>query len=70
MHRVGVELTELNWTINNTGITLPDDHSLDIHINPAIYDTPVGDSLPYHHNNNILLAKTNSMTNCRKFLWI
>jgi hypothetical protein len=61
---------ELNWAINTAGITLPDIHSMDIPINPAIYDTPVGDSLPYHHNNNIFLAKTNCTTNCRKFLWI
>ena len=70
LNGLGPYTVELNWAINNTGITLPDVHSLDIPINPTIYDTPVGDSLPYHHNNNILLAKTNSMTNCRKFLWI
>ena len=70
LNGLGPYTVELNWAINNTGITLPDVHSLDIPINPTIYDTPVGDSLPYHHNNNIFLAKTNCTTNCRKFLWI
>ncbi len=52
LNGLGPYTVELNWAIHTAGITLPDIHSVDIPINPAIYDTPVGDSLPYHHNNN------------------
>ena len=59
---------ELKWT-EETGSSNTDLESMELPVNPPPYDTPTTDSLPFDHDNNILLAKFDCHFG-RKFLWL
>jgi hypothetical protein len=59
---------ELKWT-EETGSSNTDLESMVLPVNPPPYDTPITDSLPFDHDNNILLAKFDCDFG-RKFLWL
>ena len=57
---------ELKWVLD-----LGSDTDLEsIPVNPAPYDTPLNDSLPFDFDNVILLSAMNSILHSRKFLWL
>jgi hypothetical protein len=59
---------ELKWT-EETGSSNTDLESMELPVNPPPHDTPITDSLPFDHDNNILLAKFDCDFG-RKFLWL
>lgn len=58
----------LNW-LKDAESSNTDLESLEIPVNPAVYDSNVTDSLPFDHNDSILLAKFDYCFG-RKFLWL
>jgi hypothetical protein len=57
---------KLKWVLD-----LGSDTDLEsIPVNPAPYDTPLDDSLPFDFDNVILLSAMNSILHSRKFLWL
>jgi hypothetical protein len=58
----------LNW-LKDADTSNTELESLDIPVNPAVYDTYLTDSLPFDHDDSILLAKFEFCFG-RKFLWL